>query len=163
MLFENLLGSDEGVVLAFGVLIITIVVLCIVMTTYSTVMRALRPATRSLIPIPRGSAQRLPRDWMLEIFVLNSVQKMDYEREIEIELAELRAVLTKNESEEFTSAMRNAFTVDPRVADSEVYGDGSYPLETILPRKPAGEITVEIFHAYNQILSDFQLKFNKNI
>jgi hypothetical protein len=163
MLFENLLGNDDGVVLAFGVVIIVIVVLCIVMTTYSTLMRALMSSSRRRIPVPRRSAQRLPREWVIELFVLNALAKIDYERELEVELADLKAVLTKSELEELTSAMQNAYALDPRGADNEVYGDGSYPLETILPRKTGGEITAKMTCVYNHMMSDFQLNFNKNI
>jgi ABC-type transport system involved in multi-copper enzyme maturation permease subunit len=168
MLFENLLGGQEdAVVLVFGILIILIVVMCIFMTAYSVLIQALSPNTRKLIPLPRRSAQGLPRDWVLELFVLNSLAKMDFEREIEIDLAEFKAVLTLREFEELASAMEIVFETNPQVRlsdrDSRMYGDGSYTSETILPRKPAGQISPKIFDAHNRMLSDFQLKFNKDM
>jgi hypothetical protein len=162
LLFENSEADVDTAVTSFGVLIIVIVTLCLLMTTYSVIVQALKPTARQLT-LPRKSAQRLPRNLHLELYILNSLSKMDFNRELEVNLGELQLLLTKNEVEELTSARKNAVKIEHQVVTAELYGDGSYPLETILPLKSGGHITPQIISAQNKMFLDFALSFKAHV
>jgi hypothetical protein len=163
LLFETSSDQDH-IVFAFGVLIVVIVSFCILITMFSTLKQMINPTTRRLLPIPRLSAKHLPQDMVLQLYVLNSLIKMDLEREIEINFEKFFWLLPKEEYKELKNALKSVdepHMLNPNGA--EVYGDGSFALETVMPKRPSDEITPRILDSQDRILAHFTQSFSQKM
>jgi hypothetical protein len=156
LLFENLGSNEDNVIFVFGILIVVVVSFCLAITISSVIKKLINPSLKNL-SIPKRSVQNLPQDIALELFVLNSLVKMDHKRELEVNLVELKEVLSKDQFEELTLSMVQVYKPPPhqQTVRTSQWGDGSFALETVLPRRPSGEITPEILRAQDKILAAF--------
>jgi hypothetical protein len=161
LLFENEESGDQ-VVFAFGVLIILIVCFCICLTMYSMMNSLLRPQNKSILLLQRQSARKLPRDMLLELYFLNSLSKIDFQREIEVDMEEFKSVMTKAEFEATRSIVDFVYKPLDMVRSASVHSEtGEHSekdenlLHSVLPTKPGGAISPNIFEPQAQMLNEF--------
>jgi hypothetical protein len=158
LLFENIDNADE-VVYAFGILIVLIVCFCLSLTLFSFLDSILRPDRKRNILLYRRSARKLPWDMLLELYFLNSLIRMDLQREIEIDNNEFKAVMTKTEYEETRTVMESIYKpVDLHKIRASFSHDGELQVnmvDSILPKKPGGPLSPQILEAQRTILLDF--------
>jgi hypothetical protein len=155
LLFENSFAEVDGTVYVCGVLIVVMVSLCLGITAYSSVKKIINPTLNTMVKLPWRSAQKLPQDMNLQLYVLNSLIKLDHEREIEINILKIKEVLPKNEFQELLSAMAIVYKPHHQTKESSQWGDGTFALESVLPRKPSGEVTPQMLNTQDKILADF--------
>jgi hypothetical protein len=156
LLFENFENGDT-VVFAFGILIILIVCFCICLTAYSMINSIVRPQHKTQLLLRRQSARKLPREMLLELYFINSLSKIDYEREIEMDMKELRSVMTLSEFEATRNAVKLIYKPLEMVSSErgKVSEIDANLLNSVLPKEPGGVVTPMMLSSFYQMISEF--------
>jgi hypothetical protein len=106
LLFQNANDSDQAV-LIFGILVIVIICFCIASTMYSVSNTMLRPEKSRRFLLQRSLSRRLPWDILLELYFLHCLGKLDFDREIELDMNEMQSMMTKAEFQETKSSIES--------------------------------------------------------
>jgi hypothetical protein len=157
LLFENTDSADE-VVYAFGILIVLIVCFCLCLTLFSLMNSMLRPNHKRQILVYRRSGRKLPREMLLELYFLNSLIRLDYEREVEIDNNEFKSMMTKAEYEDTRASMEAVYKPLSNVGSSN--STDLDLVDGVLPEKPGGPITSSILEYQNRMLMEFLQSVN---
>jgi hypothetical protein len=98
-LFET--DSDDGndAVLAFGILSVLIIIMCLTVTVVMAIFTTLRPHQSETILIPRVVIQRLPQVLLLEMFFINTLAEIDERGELKIPVRKFEKFMTVKEFE----------------------------------------------------------------
>jgi hypothetical protein len=94
-------------VLAFGILSVLIIVMCLTVTVVMTIFTALRPHQAKTILIPRALSQQLPHDLLLELYFINTLSEIDEQGELAIPVQKFEKFMTVKEFDNLRSFIQS--------------------------------------------------------
>jgi hypothetical protein len=149
--------DTEQVILAFGVLVMLILCFCLALTVYSVAIARLKPQSHKRFLLKRAVARRLPRELLLEFYFLYSLGKLDFEREIELDMDEIRSMMTKAEYQETKTAIESMDDTPAMIRAPSLDGEGGTEnlLGRVLPTRAGGALNHQMLESQNLMLNQF--------
>jgi hypothetical protein len=99
LLFESPEENQSAIVLAFGILVVIMVVSCILLTAVFLVARWLNRNDESTLLLSKITSRKLPRDILFEAYLLNTLTQIEETNELWIDMNTWRGIMTRSEYE----------------------------------------------------------------
>eukprot|EP00475_Leptophrys_vorax_P038074 TRINITY_DN6648_c0_g1_i1.p1 TRINITY_DN6648_c0_g1~~TRINITY_DN6648_c0_g1_i1.p1 ORF type:complete len:239 (-),score=63.25 TRINITY_DN6648_c0_g1_i1:62-778(-) len=163
LLFENNTDDDAQIIIFFAVIIIIIVCSCVVMTVASVIASTMFPQKRKKVLITRKAARRLNSDTLLELHFVNTLTRIEDNRELEIKLTKWKSLLSRTELEDLRNVLSSVYKPKSSIV---VVGEAEHKaanmLEQVLAPRPGGKLTQENYHAQGQMFQQY-LEYNVSL